>query len=185
VLGIGLGLRAWSHKHAGLQTITVSAAVAEVVDPVKIEALRPTCTKGQRILVAARGVTPVLRYALEEARLREATLCVLYVKEIAVFVPTSVREAGPRPRWQDDPHAAAIMSLVLKLAQEINVEVLPVYAVTTDPAASIVDIAATLGADILMLGSPHRSGLTRILKGNVVERVACGLPDSIQLLIHG
>lgn len=185
VLGIGLGLRAWSHKRSGLQTITVSAAVAEVVDPEKIEALRPTCTKGQRILVAARGITPVLRYALEEARLREATLCVLYVKEIAVFVPNSVGTAGPRPRWQDDPHAAAIMSLVLKLGQEIGVEVLPVYAVTTDPAASIVDIAATLGADILMLGSPHRSGLTRILKGDVVERVAHALPENIQLLIHG
>jgi len=183
VVGSGLGLRAWSHKRSGLQTITVTADVAAVVDPTKIEALRPTCTKGIRILVAARGITPVLRFALEEARLREATLCVLYVKEIAVLATGPVKTTG-KGRWQDDPHAAAIMSLVLKLGQEVGVEVLPVYAISTDPPTTIVDISATLGTDILMLGAPHRSGLARLLKGNVVERVAAGLPENIQLVIH-
>jgi len=73
---------------------------------------------------------------------------------------------------------------VLKLGQEVGVEVLPVYAISTDPPTTIVDISATLGTDILMLGAPHRSGLARLLKGNVVERVAAGLPENIQLVIH-
>ena len=36
-------------------------------------------------MVAARGITTVLAFALDEAQLRNATLCVLYVKEVAVY----------------------------------------------------------------------------------------------------
>ena len=186
VLGIGLGLRAWSHKRSGLQTITVTHEVAEIVSPAKIESLRPKCIEGQRIMVAARGVTPVLRFALEEARLRKATLCVLYVKEVAVFMPLpKYGSASGRARWQDDPQAAAIMSLMLKAGEDAGVEVLPVYAVSTDPSATILDLTATLGVDYLMLGAQHRFSMAKLLKGNVVERVAAGLPEDIQLIIHG
>ncbi len=87
-------------------------------------------------------------------------------------------------RWQDDPQAAAIMSLMLKLGQEVGVDVLPVYAVSTNPATTILDLAATLGVDFLMLGASHRLSMSRLLKGNVVEEVARGLPEDIQLIIH-
>ena len=46
------------------------------------------------------------------------------------------------------------------------------------------DIAATLGADLVMLGSSHRSNMAKLLKGNVVERVALNLPEDIELIIH-
>jgi len=128
-------------------------------------------------------VTPVLRFALDEARLRKGTLCVLYVKELAVLLPEATRSTG-RSRWQDDPQAAAIMSLMLKLGQEVGVDVLPVYAVSTNPASTILDLAATLGVDFLMLGASHRVSMARLLKGNVVDEVARGLPEDIQLIIH-
>ncbi|HEX8296093.1 MAG TPA: amino acid permease [Chthoniobacteraceae bacterium] len=185
VLGLGLGIRSWSHKRSGLKTITVSADVAAVVTPENIELLRPVCREGQRIMVAARGITPVLRFALDEARLRKATLCVLYVKELAVFLGGASQPATKRAKWQDDPHAAAIMSLMLKLGEETGVDVLPVFAVSTDPASTILDLSATLGVDFLMLGAQHRFTMAKLLKGNVVERVAAGLPEDIQLLIHG
>lgn len=184
VLGVGLGLRAYSHKRAGLETVTLTREVAEMVKPEAIERLRPRLAEsGQRILVAARGVTPVLRFALEEARLRKATLMVLYVKEIAVLIGAP----GPtqKARWQDDPMAATIMCQMLKLGEELEVDVLPVYAVSTDPSATILDLAATLGVDYLMLGAAHRFTMAKLLKGNVIERVAAGLPETIQLVIHG
>jgi hypothetical protein len=87
VLGIGYALRAYSHKLAGLKTMTVSTGVAAMVNPETATAIEPRLKEGQKILVAARGITPVLGYALEEAQLRNATLCVLYVKEIAVYFP--------------------------------------------------------------------------------------------------
>jgi nucleotide-binding universal stress UspA family protein len=184
VLLVGLGIRAYSHRLSGLKTVTISREVAQIVTPAVIAKMTPRVTEGARIMVAARGLTPVLGFALEEARLRKATLLVLYVKEIAVFLtgPTT----GPQgQKWQDDPQAAAIMTLTKKLGEESGVDVLPVYAVSTDPAATILDLAATLGVDYLMLGAQHRFTMAKLLKGNVVERVAAGLPEDIQLIIHG
>ena len=117
----------------GSSTVTVAKEIAEMVSPEAIEKLRPHMVEGQRIMVSARGITPVLRFALDEARLRKATLCVLFVKELAVLLPEGGRGVG-RARWQEDPQAAAIMSLMLKLGQEVGVDVLPVYAVSTNPA---------------------------------------------------
>ncbi len=184
VLGIGLSVRAYSHKKVGLKTVTVSAETANLVTDEAIESLRPRCVEGQKVMVAARGITPVLRFALEFAAMKKATLCVLYVKEIAVFLAGPVRSTG-RPRWQDDPQASAIMSLCLKVGEELGVPVLAVYAVSAEPAATILDSAATLGVDYLMIGASHRRSMTRLLKGNVVEQVARGLPEDIQMVIHG
>jgi len=183
VLGIGLTVRAYSHKSVGLKTVTVSAEAAEIVSAEAMERLRPRCAEGSKVMVAARGVTPVLRFALDFAALKKATLCVLYVKEIAVFMGSGTGQTA-RPKWQDDPHAAAIMSLCLKLGEETGVPVLPVFAVSAEPATTILDSAAMLGVDYLMLGAPHRGNLTRLLKGNVVEQVAKALPEDIELIIH-
>ena len=54
-----------------------------------------------------------------------------------------------------------------------------------NPATTILDLSATLGVDILMLGSPQRRSLVNLLKGNVVTEVARHLPENIQLVIHG
>jgi len=184
VLGIGFGLRWFAMKRAGLETVTLTREMAVVIKPERLAELRPNVSAGQSILVAARGFTPVLRYALEEARLRQGMLYVLYVKELAVSLPGPL--ANPeRPRWQDDRQAAAIMNGMLELAEGAGVRVLPVYAVSEDPAATILDLAATLGVDILMLGAPHRRTLVTLLKGNVVTEVADKLPENIQLVIHG
>jgi hypothetical protein len=64
------------------------------------------------------------------------------------------------------------------------VTVIPLYAVSDDAAATIVDLSATLGIDVLMLGSPHRRSLLMLLQGNIVTNVAENLPDNIQLVIH-
>ena len=64
-----------------------------MVSPDLVAKMQPRLQEGQKIMVAARGITPVLRFALDEAQLRKATLCVLYVKEIAVF-SVAVRPLG-------------------------------------------------------------------------------------------
>ncbi|MEW6155828.1 MAG: universal stress protein [Verrucomicrobiota bacterium] len=184
ILGFGFGLRAYAQRRAGLRTVTVSEEVAAHVAPESMADFRFNLTPGQTILVAARGVTPVLGFALEEARLRQGTLYVLYVKEVAVAIPGPV-ESMERPRWQDDARAASIMYPMLELGRQNNVTVIPLYAVSDNPAATILDLAATLGVDILMLGASHRRALTSLLKGNVVTEVARNLPENIQMLIHG
>jgi len=184
VLGIGLALRAWTQKRAGFTTLTVTHQVAAMVSPNLAATMQPRLEEGQKIMVAARGITPVLSFALDEAQLRKATLCVLYVKEIAVYYAGGPTVRG-RARWQDDPEAQAIMSLMLKLGAERNICVLPVYAVSEDAAATILDLSATMGVDFLMIGATQRHALANLLRGSVATNVAQQLPDSIQLVIYG
>jgi amino acid transporter/nucleotide-binding universal stress UspA family protein len=184
VLGVGLALRAYTQKRQGLTTLTVHRTVAEMVSPDLVAKLQPRLNEGQKIMVAARGVTPVLSFALEEAQLRKATLCVLYVKEIAVFYGGGPAALG-RSRWQDDPEANAIMSMMLKLGAERDICVLPVFAVSEDAAATILDLSATMGVDYLIIGATQRTTLTNLLRGSVATNVAQQLPDSIRLVIFG
>jgi nucleotide-binding universal stress UspA family protein len=184
VLGTGFGLRWYAMKRAGMETVTLTREMAAAVNPQLVASLRPSFVTGQSILVAARGFTPVLRYALEEAKLRQGNLYVLYIKQLSVNLPGPLADQQ-RPRWQNDHEAAKIMYGVLDLAQSTGVQVLPVYAVSENPAATIIDIAATIGVDIMMLGSPHRTSLAKLLRGDVVAEVAKNLPENIQLVIYG
>jgi len=184
VLGAGYALRAYSHKVSGLRTMTVTRQVADMVSPDLEAKLEPRLAEGQKIMVAARGVTPALAFALEEAQLRKATLCVLYVKEISVYFTGGPANVA-RAKWQDDPAANAIMSLTMRLGAERDICVQPVYAVSEDAAATILDLSATLGVDYLIIGASQRTAMAKLLGGSVVTSVAQQLPDTIRLVIFG
>jgi nucleotide-binding universal stress UspA family protein len=155
-----------------------------MVTPDLISSVQTRVEEGHKILVAARGITRVLGFALDEAQLRNATLYVLYVKEIAVFYARGPTTPG-RLKWHDDPEAAAIMATVLKLGSERGVSVLPLYAVSQDTVTTILDLAATLGVDFLIIGASQRTAMAKLLRGSVATNVAQQLPESIQLLIFG
>jgi nucleotide-binding universal stress UspA family protein len=184
ILLIGFALRALSQKGAAKPAAgDVTPATATLVSGKALAG--PTVPmNAQAIMVAARGWTNVLHFALEEARLRGAILYVLYVRVIAVSMPSATARPEP-PKWQGDPPAAEIMQGMMELAQKAGVKVLPVYAVSDDVAASVLDLSATLGIDMLVLGAPQRSALAALLRGDVVTEVARHLPETIQLLIHG
>ncbi len=185
VLGVGFGLRWYAMKRAGFETVMLTREqAASVMKPERMMPLKPNFEPGQAILVAARGFTPVLRFALEEAKLRQGNLYVLYIKQLSVALPGPL-STSERPKWQNDRQAAEIMYGMFDLAREAGVSALPVYAVSDNPAGTIVDIAATLGVDMLMLGSAHRSAMAKLLRGDVVTEVAKSLPENIQLVIHG
>jgi len=184
VLGVGLALRAWTQHRTGFTTLTVTRQVAAMVTPDLVANMQPRLQEGQKIMVAARGITPVLGFALDEAQLRQATLCVLYVKEIAVYYGGGPAVSG-RARWQDDPEANAIMSLMLRLGAERKVCVLPVFAVSEDTATTILDLTATMGVDYLVIGASQRTAMTKLLRGSVTTNVVQQLPESIRLIIYG
>jgi nucleotide-binding universal stress UspA family protein len=180
----GLALRAYTLKRQGLTTLTVTREVARMVTPDLAATMRPRLQEGQKIMVAARGITPVLSFALDEAQLRKATLFVLYVKEVAVYYTAAGTRLG-RSNWQDDPEANAIMCSMRKLGSERDINVVPLYAVSQDAATTIVDLAATMGMDFLVIGASQRPALVKLLRGSVATNVAQQLPESIQLLIFG
>jgi amino acid transporter/nucleotide-binding universal stress UspA family protein len=180
----GLALRAYTLKRQGLTTLTVTREVARMVTPDIVATMRPRLQEGQKIMVAARGITPVLSFAMDEAQLRKATLFVLYVKEVAVYYTAAGTRLG-RSNWQDDPEANAIMCSMRKLGSERGINVVPLYAVSQDAATTIVDLAATMGMDFLVIGASQRPALVKLLRGSVATNVAQQLPESIHLLIFG
>ena len=62
--------------------------------------------------------------------------------------------------------------------------VLPCYAVSDSAAATIVEIAATMGASHLILGAPQGNILVNFIRGNLLRRVSSALPESIQFIVY-
>ena len=62
---------------------------------------------------------------------------------------------------------------------------IPCYAVSDSAADTIVDVAATLGVSRLILGSPQRSTLLNLLRGDIIRQVSSFLPEPLQELSGG
>lgn len=182
VLVVGLGLWAYSRRLSGIRTLTVTREVAELVRPEVVETMRHPADNASKILVSVRGLTPALAFAFDEAELRKAALYILYVREIAVLYQGVL--LAPKS-WKDDPEASAILGTALQIGKARGIPTIPVFATAQNAPSLIVDTAATLGADYLILGASHRGSLTKMLRGNVTTEVAASLPDNIQLVIYG
>jgi amino acid transporter len=183
VLIAGLGLWAYARRLSGITTLTVSREVAQIVKPELVENLRKPVQETQKILVSVRGLTPALAFAFDEAELRKAALYVLCVREIAVLYPG--KSSGGPTNWRDDPEVSAILNTALQIGKARGITTIPLFATATESAPLIVDTAATIGADFLVLGATHRNSLAKVLRGNVASQVAANLPDNIQLIIYG
>jgi nucleotide-binding universal stress UspA family protein len=173
VLGLGLALREITSRHR--QAAPVAPKLATVV-PITPALGSPPEFLGQFILVAARGWTPALQFALEESRVRNAQLLVLYVREVAVNIDMG-------SNWQDDPDAKALFTRLQ--TEAVGLKLNKLYSVSDSPADTIIDIAATFGVDSVVLGGSRRATLVNLLKGNVVARVAANLPESMHLIVIG
>lgn len=182
VLVVGLFLWAYSQRLSGTRTLTVTKEFADIVKPEVVEQMSQISGGTEKILVCVRGLTPVLRFAFDEAKLRDASLYVLYIREIAVLYTGG---SVPRANWKEDPEASAILGTAIQIGKHRGVTTIPVFVSAPNAASIIVDMAATLGTDFLMLGATHRGAMSKLLRGSVVSEVAASLPDNIQLVIYG
>lgn len=174
VVAVGMTIREYTRRYA--RVVPAEAAPAgTVAAPAAASGPAPRFL-GERILVAARGWTPALQFALEEARVRGSQLFVLYVREVAV-------QADLGSDWKQDPVARDLFSRILAEAPDLKIN--PLYSVSDSPADTIIDIAATFGVDTVVLGGSRRAALVNLLKGNVVTRVASNLPESMHLIVIG
>ncbi|HOC55597.1 MAG TPA: amino acid permease [Verrucomicrobiota bacterium] len=169
VLAVGFAVRQFAQRH-----FLPPEAPAPVPAPAATPA--PGQFIGQLVLVAARGWTPALQFALEESRVRGARLLVLYIREVAVNIDMG-------GKWQEDPQARVLFNRLESEARGLQVNKL--YSVSDSPADTIIDIAATFGVDTVVLGGSRRAALVNLLKGNVVARVAASLPESMHLIVIG
>lgn len=131
---------------------------------------------GETILVAARGWTPALQFALEESRLHHAKLLVLFIREVKIQIDR-------QGNWRNDAQARELFGRIL--SEWRNGQISPLYSVSQSPADTIVDIAATFGADTVVLGGTQRVTLVNLLRGNVVAQVAANLPEQMHMIVIG
>jgi amino acid transporter len=174
ILGIGLLLREYTLRKQAAEPVPPHAPATAV--PVTPALGVPPEFLGQFILVAARGWTPALQFALEESRVRGAQLLVLYIREVAINIDMG-------SDWQQDPDAKALFTRLQTEARGLKVNKL--YSMSDSPADTIIDIAATFGVDTVVLGGTRRATLVNLLKGNVVAKVAANLPESMHLIVIG
>jgi amino acid transporter/nucleotide-binding universal stress UspA family protein len=134
-------------------------------------------TSAESILCAIRGTGRTLDFALREARETGRRLYLLFVREQRFMT-----EQDAKRKWGEDPEAAETFAAAKQKAGDHP----PIccYAVSESAAATIVDIAATLGASRLILGAPKRNALLNILRGNVVREVSALLPEEIDLIVY-
>jgi amino acid transporter/nucleotide-binding universal stress UspA family protein len=179
ILVIGLILRGLAAERAAKKKTAETKAAPAALAPVPQPAPQATISATFRdpLLCAVRGVGKTLDFAIEEAKETARPLYVLFVREQAVITP----EDRDR-KWLQDPEAKQVFEYAQEKAK--GQHVLPCYAVSDSAADTIVDVAATLGVSRLILGSPQRSTLLNLLRGNIIRHVSSLLPDSIHLLVY-
>ena len=181
ILAIGLILRGLVTEASQKKTLAGAKAAATAL-PLSINSdttfmLNPDAASGPPIVCAIRGLGKTLEFALEEAKLSRRPLYLLFIRALPVL-----SEADQNRRWADDEEARTVFSQAKKMAN--GHPVFPCYAVSDSVAETIVDITATMGASLLILGAPVRNRLLHLLRGDIVQRVSENLPDDIHLLVY-
>lgn len=194
IVGAGFAARYAAHRREQIKdwvaTVapTLSAVAAESVAKSLAFFTKPGVRHGAvnvatqtRILVATRNNPRLIRFALDEAKLRNGEMYLLFVRHLAVArmgTPTKNQVAA-------DPEAAELFATVAKEAEVKGVPVHFLYTMAYDVADVILEIAVTHAVDYVILGSSQRGALWRTMKGDVIRDVAQHLPERINLLLHG
>ena len=182
ILAVGLilrGLVAEASKKkelAAATTASLSPASNNVLTPPAVRG-NSEAISGPPMVCAVRGTGKTLEFAIEEAKASHRPLYLLFVRSLP-----ALSEADQNRRWQEDEEARLIFSEAKTMAQ--GHPVFPCYAVSDSVAYTIVDITATMGASLLILGAPIRNRLLHLLRGDIVQRVSEHLPEDIHLLVY-
>jgi amino acid transporter/nucleotide-binding universal stress UspA family protein len=182
ILAIGLVLRGLVFE-AGKRKETAAAAAALRSEPTPAPKSEPApvlnfeAVDGPPIVCAVRGSGKTLEFAVEEAKLSRRPLYLLFIRAVPIL-----SEADHKRRWPEDEEASSIFAQARTMAN--GHPLFPCYAVSDSIADTIVDITATMGASLLILGAPVRNRLLHLLRGDVVQRVSENLPEEIHLLVY-
>lgn len=190
ILAVGLVMRELAQERAARKqkladettlpfgTASSAGPAAPAAGTAKSLATSSPDTEGEPMLVAVRGRGRTLDFALKEAQQTRRPLYLLFIRE-----QTVITSEDRKRKWASDEEAGGIFKYA-KEQMEGKATILPCYAVSDSAAGTIVDVAATVGASRLILGSPNRNSLVNLLRGNIVREVSGLLPEDIDLLVY-
>ena len=135
-----------------------------------------TAPFARRILVPtdfSEGARRALTLAIQFAKLLRAAIDLLHVQAMPTYIPVpTVPGATPLP--PPTPEAAQgiqeDLGVLAAAVREPGVEC-QTKSVEGNAGDEIVDYAAKIGADMIVMGSHGRSGVRRLLLGSVAEKV--------------
>jgi nucleotide-binding universal stress UspA family protein len=126
------------------------------------------CTDGSE--VAQKGVT----HGLNLAKALGARATAVFVTEPwAALAPSEVGMAFPLEEYEKGAaeNAARVLGAVSDAAKAIGVACETKHIPDQFPAEGIIDAAGKVGADLIVMASHGRRGLTRLLIGSQANRV--------------
>ncbi len=174
VLGVGLAARQMARRQIALAPVP-----APVLAQAGIPSITPKPISGvftSKMMVAVRGGGEhLLRQACEDAKVRNALLFVLHIKQVAVtgLLPEKVpAESFVNQEWMD------------KICRESNIPYRIISILSSEVGYTIAEQAATLAVDRLILGATQRNLVEQALRGDVLRSVSELLPEEIQLVIY-
>ena len=170
---IALGLSAREYARRRKVFVPVPEVAADTGGSTGLGTPSPASSK---FLVAYKeGRDNLLRFAASEAKLHEAMLYVLQIKEVSVgYLPENVPDDGLENHRR-----------VEEVCGEYDVDFKAISMYSNEVGYTIAENAAMLGVDRVILGTAKRRMLERALKGNVIDTVSNLLPDEIQLVVFG
>ncbi len=138
-----------------------------------------------RLLVPTRGSPKLIKFAAQYAKDKKAALFVLFVREVALTIhERNASLATDTMTLANDEEAKKVFADARKVCDDLNVPMAQLYSVHDSAADLILDNAAMLGVDAVIMGVSKRGALWKTLRGDVIQDVVAYLPDSIPLLIH-
>ncbi|MDB5352844.1 MAG: amino acid transporter [Planctomycetota bacterium] len=169
------------YRQAILDAEAAAQAAALAAAPARPKMLLPGAyTPKYRIMVPTQGSQRLIDFAMQECKIHQAELQLLYIRLLAVtpMGPTAF------PTLAEDPEALALFDRVRQQAKAAGVPLRLLYGVASDIPDAILDMAVTHGADLLLMGVTRRGTLWKVMKGDIIQAVAEQLPEQVGLLIH-
>jgi len=137
---------------------------------------RRTYIPSTKFLLALKDVNDrLLKFAIDEAKQRNALLFILRIKEISV---------GALPEKMEMKVNGAeehIEQLCAESGIDFQIISIPSYEI----GYTIAEQAATFGVERVIMGATKRSMLASVLRGNVMGSLSSLLPEEVQLIIFG
>jgi len=125
---------------------------------------------------------------LRQARPQDTEVRVLSVREPPSFPTASGKAYYAAIDAEIQESANRVEALVAKTAESLRSKGFKVTSSASDwadPKSKIIEVATEWNADLIVLGSHGRSGLSRFLMGSVSEAVARHAPCSVEIVrIH-
>ncbi|MEI8196767.1 MAG: amino acid permease, partial [Phycisphaerae bacterium] len=114
-----------------------------------------------KVLVATRGAPRLVEFAANYCQKTQAIMFVLFVRQVNVTMTGTVSA----PSVNEDPQALAAFKSAEEICRRHGVGMLPIYAVSSDVAYSILDFAATYSVESVLMGVSRQGALIRAIRG--------------------